>query len=543
MIGRRVVVSGRRRVASAVLAVTALAGAGLAGPGAGPAQAQPQARASGETVDVTAQASVALLSQAFTANGMPFCNAIWVARVPALDRAQSYSVQVHDTRGATGGNGDTDPFPNDAYFDGNVTWNAPVGMHQIGLSETFGHDCPSALANEAGRMTLVSASEVVLASFVGGPARLMDTRPGTTTVDGQFAAIGLRTAGSVTHLTVAGRAGLPKTMAAAELNVTASDAQAPGFVTVWPCDQAQPNASNLNVAPGSTVANAVLAPLAADGTVCLYTSTPVHLIVDVGGSLSSTDSYLGLSPARLLDTRPGAKTADGQQAGAGIRAPGSTTVLPVAGRAGVSTGAAAVSLNVTATGTTGAGFVTVWPCDQTRPLASTLDYGAGASVANLVIAKLAADGTVCLYTSAGAHLVVDANGEYTAAVAYAPLTPARLADSRAGATTVDGRFAGDGIHAARSTTHLLVAGRGGVPAGATAVTLNITATEPTGPGFVTVWPCDQTQPLASTLNYAAGDTVANLSITTVAADGSVCLYTEAAAHLVVDVDGARRPTA
>jgi hypothetical protein len=217
-------------------------------------------------------------------------------------------------------------------------------------------------------------------------------------------------------------------------------------------------------------------------------------------------------------------------------------VLPVVGRAGIVTGAVAVALNVTVTGSTSAGFVTVWPCDQPRPLASTLDEAAGATVANLTVAKLAADGTVCLYTSAGAHLVVDTNGVYRGATTYVPLTPARLADSRAGATTVDGLFAGDGIHPARSTTHLTIAGRGGAPAHVATATLNVTVTGPTSPGFVTIWPCDQIQPLASTLNYAAGDTVANLSITTVAADGTVCLYTEAAAHLVVDLNGVRPAT-
>ena len=58
---------------------------------------------------------------------------------------------------------------------------------------------------------------------------------------------------------------------------------AAGFITVFPCDSAQPLASNLNFVPGLTVPNAVITKLAADGTVCLYTNAPTHLIVDVNG--------------------------------------------------------------------------------------------------------------------------------------------------------------------------------------------------------------------------------------------------------------------
>ena len=53
------------------------------------------------------------------------------------------------------------------------------------------------------------------------------------------------------------------------------------------------------------------------------------------------------APQRLLDTRPGAVTADGQFAGIDVRAAGSTLELPVAGRAGVSSTASSVVLNVT----------------------------------------------------------------------------------------------------------------------------------------------------------------------------------------------------
>jgi hypothetical protein len=65
--------------------------------------------------------------------------------------------------------------------------------------------------------------------------------------------------------------------------VTALEAAADGYMTVYPCDAALPNASNLNFAKGDTIPNAVIAKLAANGTVCVYTSAGAGVLVDVNG--------------------------------------------------------------------------------------------------------------------------------------------------------------------------------------------------------------------------------------------------------------------
>ena len=67
------------------------------------------------------------------------------------------------------------------------------------------------------------------------------------------------------------------------MNVTGVDATGNGFVTVWPCGQARPNASNLNLVGGQTAPNAVTAPIGAGGKVCLYTSGGTHLLADLTG--------------------------------------------------------------------------------------------------------------------------------------------------------------------------------------------------------------------------------------------------------------------
>ncbi len=111
------------------------------------------------------------------------------------------------------------------------------------------------------------------------------------------------------------------------------------------------------------------------------------------------------------------------------------------------------------------------------------------------------------------------------------------------AATVDGQFSELGIRDAGATTSLVVAGRGGVPANATAVTLNVTATGSLGGGFATVYPCGAPRPDTSNINFAAGSTVANAVTSKVGVGGAVCIYNDAATHLIVDVNGYFPPTA
>ena len=75
----------------------------------------------------------------------------------------------------------------------------------------------------------------------------------------------------------------------------------------------------------------------------------------------------------------GLATVDGRDAGGGVRAAGSVLELDVTGRGGSASDAAAVSLNLTATETGGAGFATVYPCGSSRPEASTITIASGAA--------------------------------------------------------------------------------------------------------------------------------------------------------------------
>ena len=78
-------------------------------------------------------------------------------------------------------------------------------------------------------------------------------------------------------------------------------------------------------------------------------------------------------------------------------------------------------------------------------------------------------------------------------------------------------------------------------ANAKGIAVNVTVDGPAAAGYATVYPCGGQPPLASNLNFAAGQTVANAAISAVGADAKVCVFTTADTRLIVDVTGAFVP--
>ncbi|HAP76793.1 MAG TPA: hypothetical protein DCR14_12005, partial [Acidimicrobiaceae bacterium] len=242
------------------------------------------------------------------------------------------------------------------------------------------------------------------------PSRLLDTRPTGATIDDLFEAGGQRPAGSVLQLDVAGRGGVAADATSITLSVAAVQPTAGGFLTIWPCAAAQPNASSLNYAAGVNTANTVITGI--DGGVCIYTSQATQLIADVVGYTPRSSTLTSLTPARYVDTRPTGSTFDDQFEAGGQRPAASTLNVDIADRGAVPAGTRTVILNVAAVQPTTNGFLTIWPCDATQPNASNLNYVSGTNTANLVIARAATDGTVCIYTSQATQLIVDVVGYF-----------------------------------------------------------------------------------------------------------------------------------
>jgi hypothetical protein len=203
-------------------------------------------------------------------------------------------------------------------------------------------------------------------------------------------------------------------------------------------------------------------------------------------------------------------------------------------------GVSAVVLNVTVTQPTAESFLTVFPTGAARPLASNLNFVARRTVPNLVIAKVGAEGKVSVYNHVGTtDVILDVVGWFGAVGADAgdrfnSLSPSRILDTRSGTGGFSAPIAAGG------TISPAVTGVGGVPAsGVSAVVLNVTVTEPTATeGFLTVFPSNAARPLASNLNFVAGQTVPNLVMAKVGADGKVSVFNnQGTSHIVFDVVG------
>ncbi len=432
-----------------------------------------------------------------------------------------------------------EPYPAGGVITYRTCWvmgkSVYAGIGSAGLTQTA-----AASASPSCATAQASSASPTFASLV--PARILDTRAGQATVDGLYEGGGALAAGGQLDLAVSGRGGVPAGGAAAVvLNLTATNPTQPGYATIWPTGSARPLASNLNFVPGQTVPNLVIAKVGAGGEISLFNSAgSTDFVADVGGWFSSTSGLTPLAPARLLDTRPAQATIDGTFNGTGALDAGSELDLVVAGRGGVpATGADAVVLNLTATNSTGYGYVSAWPAGAARPFASNLNLVPGGTVANLAIVKVGSAGSVALYNALNStDLVADVVGWFAATSELTSVTPARLLDTRAGTPTIDGLYAGGGALGAGGEIDLAVTGRAGIPAsGVDAVVLNVTVVNPTQPGFVTVWPSGSARPLASNLNFVPGQTVANLVIAKVGA-GKVAIYNSAGTtDVVADVVG------
>lgn len=382
------------------------------------------------------------------------------------------------------------------------------------------------------------------------PVRLMDSRPGHTTVDGQSAGMGPIASTTTYNLTVLGRAGIPTTgVTAVALNVTVTDPTNFGFVTVWPAGVAQPLAANLNLAPGVSISNQVIAKIGTNGQVSIYVLSvngSANVIVDVAGYFPATSDLTPLTPARLLDTRSGGTTVDGQFSGGGAVPAGGTLDLTVLGRGGVpAIGVSAVVLNVTAVTASSNSFITVWPSGVSRPLAANLNVVSGQTIANLVMVGPGSNGKISIYNNLGnTDFVVDVAGYFSSTSTFTSLVPARLLDTRSGGPTIDGQFSGQGAIASNGTLNLSVLGRGGVPAtGVGAVALNIVAVLPPAGGYLVAWGTGTTSgnapPPTMDINFWASGTVPSLVIAQVGSNGQVSINNNSAGatQVVADVMG------
>jgi len=372
------------------------------------------------------------------------------------------------------------------------------------------------------------------------PTRILDSRTALGGFGGPL--------GSVPKdLTVEGVAGVGLTgannVSAVVLNVTVTDGTAPSFLTAFPAASSKPAASNINFGAGQTIANAVTVKIDQTGKVRFANAAgTVHVVADVTGWFDNyqpgsilADSppgtlYNPVGPTRLLDSR----TSTGgwhHKLGAGAA---HIEALSIAGGDGIPLTARAVVLNVTATNSDAGSFVQVWPSDASRPTSSSINFGPGQTIANLVTTPLSATGQLSFFNNVGStDLVVDVLGYFdpTQGANFHALAPVRVLDDRVGSGL-------SGPWGPAQSRSVAVGGTNGIPATATGIIANLTATSGTANTFLTLRRPAAGLPTTSTVNAGVHETIANAAFTSLDGAGKASIFNAAGTvDVVLDVAG------
>jgi Big-like domain-containing protein len=250
-------------------------------------------------------------------------------------------------------------------------------------------------------------------------------------------------------------------------------------------------------------------------------------------STSSPLSFVPVTPCRVADTR----NAAGPFGGPALL-PGAERNFPVPQSAcGIPPNATAYSLNVTVIPQGPLNYLTVWSTGQPMPAVSLLNSD-GRTKANAAIVPAGTSGAISVYSAGAAtDLAVDINGYFvssnSSALAFYPLTPCRVVDTRKAA----GPLAGPYLTGGQARAFPLQSGSCNIPASAQAYSLNITAIPAGGLDYLTAWPTGQTQPTVSTVNAPTGAITANAAIIPAGTGGNISLFAPQSADVLVDVNG------
>jgi hypothetical protein len=169
---------------------------------------------------------------------------------------------------------------------------------------------------------------------------------------------------------------------------------------------------------------------------------------------------------------------------------------------------------------------------------ATLNSIDGRVKSNAAIVPAGANGAISVFATDTTDVVLDINGYFvdpsnSAALAFYPLTPCRIADTR----NANGPLGGPSLPAQSTRTFLILASSCGLPANAQAYSLNFAAVPKGSLGYLTAWPAGQPQPLVASLNDLTGTIAANAVIVPAGTNGAVSVFTSDATDLVIDING------
>jgi hypothetical protein len=304
-----------------------------------------------------------------------------------------------------------------------------------------------------------------------------------------------------------------------------------------------PSGTNANFNPNPTTSLSTMT-VTANGTAALGTF-PVS-ITGVSGNISASTNvtllssppplasrFVPVTPCRIADTR----NPSGPFGGPFLTGGMSREFVIPSSACNIPSGAQAYALNITVVPKGILGFLTMYPCGETLPLTSNLNSIDGRVKAVATIVPAGPDGGVCAFAFNDTDLILDISGYFvpssTSALAFYPLTPCRIADTR----NPTGPFGGPAIAGSTSRTFPILSSSCNVPGAAQAYSLNFTAVPHGALGYITTWAAGQTQPPVSTLNAPTGAVTANAAIVTAGVSGGVSVFASNDTDLIIDING------
>jgi len=247
--------------------------------------------------------------------------------------------------------------------------------------------------------------------------------------------------------------------------------------------------------------------------------------------------FVAVTPCRVVDTR----NAAGTFGGPAIPGGGSRNFPIPQGSCGIPATAAAYALNATVVPHGSLNYLTIWPTGSSQPVVSTLNSYDGRVKANASVVPAGSNQGVSVFVTDTADVILDINGYFVpangSALAFFPLTPCRVADTR----NPTGALGGPQLHNGQARDFpVLEASACNIPSSAQAYSLNFTALPKNQHplGYLSVWPAGQSQPVVSTLNVPTGTTTANAAVIPAGTGGDIMAYAFGNdTDLIVDING------
>jgi hypothetical protein len=358
------------------------------------------------------------------------------------------------------------------------------------------------------------------------PCRVVDTR----NTRGAFGGPSLAARDTREFAVSQSSCGIPSTAQAYSMNVTVVPKEKLGYLTIWPSGAPQPLISLLNSYDGRIKANAVVVPAGSNGSINIFATDATDVVLDLNGYFVPQSDPYGLqfypiTPCRILDTR----NPNGLLGGPSFIANEFRDIPVQAGPCNLPRSAQAYSLNFTVVPLGTLGYLSAWPSGQSQPYVSTLNDFEGNVVANAAIVPAGAGGEITLFTTHPTDVVIDVNGYFapvgSGGLSLYNLNPCRVLDTRRQEDAFSGILE---VNVAGSPC--------AVPSNAQAYVLNSTVVPQDWLGFLALWPNNESQPAASTLNSWDGSVVSNMAVVPTQ-NGRIDAYTSQTSDLILDIFG------